>query len=548
MAGAVTTIDSVWRAAAGGPITDSLLEWPPDVFAVTEVILEHAEAYRFVVSPPAGEQWPPPHIADWADAVVAAAAAWTVAAQDGSQPPDLVAGAWATVRDAAAAPLEAIAEGRDWRLCEALLTLHAVADEACAGMGASVEGSNGTGCALRGRGRELLARTGSMARVGLPGLRVLPKVRTPAGGISLRSLARYACVRGPGVGAEWHKVPAQRRGLDPRRQPANILLLPWPLRVRDSDFRPLEASAQRAEREPFGFFEFAPTERFDLDLVDRVLTAALDEVDVVDMVVLPESAVPDHALDGLEAVLARHRVGALVAGVQDTAHAADERPGNWVHLGVLLGGHWWHYRQNKHHRWSLDESQILQYHLGGTLHPSVRWWESMEVPRRSIQFLEFGGGITFVAVVCEDLARLDAVAELLRTVGPTLVVTVLLDGPQLASRWTARYASVLADDPGSAVLTLTSFGMVERSRPEGLPPSRVVALWKDPTRGIREIPLDAGAHGILLSACVDRAPRHSADGRWPTDDTTHLRDVGLHQVRAARAGSNRCEGRTTPNR
>ena len=404
-------------------------------------------------------------------------------------------------------------------------------------MGVSVEGATGAGCALRGRARELLARTGSLARVGLPGLRVLPKVLTPAGGISLRSLARYACVRGPGVGAQWNKVPAQRRGLDPRRQPANILLLPWPLRVRDSDFRPREASAQRAEREPFGFFEFVPTERFDLDLVDRVLTAALDEVDVVDMVVLPESVVPGDVIDELEAVLTRHRVGALVAGVQDTTHSAGELPGNFVHLGVQLGGQWWHYRQNKHHRWSLDEGQILQYHLGGTLHPSLRWWETMAVPRRSIQFLEFGGGITFVAVVCEDLARLDAVAELLRTVGPTLVVTVLLDGPQLASRWTARYASVLADDPGSAVLTLTSFGMVERSRPEGIAASRVVALWKDPTRGIREIPLEAGAHGILLSACVDRAARHSADGRWPTDDTTHLRDVGVHQVRAAAAAA-----------
>jgi hypothetical protein len=34
---------------------------------------------------------------------------------------------------------------------------------------------------------------------------------------------------------------------------------------------------------------------------------------------------------------------------------------------------------------------------------------------------------------------------------------------------------------GSAVLTLTSLGMVERSRPPGVAPSRVVALWKDPT-------------------------------------------------------------------
>ncbi len=159
-----------------------------------------------------------------------------------------------------------------------------------------------------------------------------------------------------------------------------------------------------------------------------------------------------------------------MAGVQDTATPGGRAcPATGCTSASPLGGRWWHYRQNKHHRWSLDESQILQYHLGGDARiPALRWWESMEVPRRSIQFLEFGGGITFVAVVCEDLARLDAVAELLRTVGPTLVVTVLLDGPQLASRWTARYASVLADDPGSAVLTLTSFGMVERSRPGGL--------------------------------------------------------------------------------
>jgi hypothetical protein len=157
----------------------------------------------------------------------------------------------------------------------------------------------------------------------------------------------------------------------------------------------------------------------------------------------------------------------------------------------------------------------------------------MEVPRRSIQFLELGGGLTIVAVVCEDLARLDAVADLLRCVGPTLVLTVLLDGPQLTSRWTARYASVLADDPGSAVLTLTSLGMVERSRPPGAAASRVVALWKDPTRGVHEIAVDPGAEAILLSTSVARAARHSADGRWPADDTTQLRDVGVFQLRAS---------------
>ena len=124
---------------------------------------------------------------------------------------------------------------------------------------------------------------------------------------------------------------------------------------------------------------------------------------------------PIDAIDDLEGVLARHGVGALIAGVRDGVPPPGRLPGNWVHIGVFLSGRWWHYRQNKHHRWSLDESQILQYHLGAALHPGLRWWEAMEVPRRSIQFIEFGGGITVVALVCEDLARLDAVADLLRT-------------------------------------------------------------------------------------------------------------------------------------
>src|SRR5215471_11675502 len=123
---------------------------------------------------------------------------------------------------------------------------------------------------------------------------------------------------------------------------------------------------------------------------------------------------------------------------------------------------WFHIRQNKHHRWSLDEAQITQYHLGGVLHPHARWWEAMEVPRRTMQFVELAE-LTQASLVCEDLAQNDDIAQLIRSVGPTVVICGLLDGPQLTSRWAARYASVLADDPGSAVLTLASLGMVQRS-------------------------------------------------------------------------------------
>jgi len=139
--------------------------------------------------------------------------------------------------------------------------------------------------------------------------------------------------------------------------------------------------------------------------------------------------------------------------------------------------------------------------------------------------------------VCEDLAQIDDVAELIRSVGPTVVITPLLDGPQLGSRWSARYASVLADDPGSTILTLTSFGMVQRSRPHARDVAPVVALCKDPVRGTREIRLEPGAQGILLTLCGDYTTRRSIDGRRPVDNVTHYFDVAIHQVRATSAGS-----------
>src|SRR5262249_10563230 len=153
-------------------------------------------------------------------------------------------------------------------------------------------------------------------------------------------------------------------------------------------------------------------------------------------------------------------------------------------------------------------------------------------PRRAIEFVEVAE-LTLVSLVCEDLAQHDDIAELVRSVGPTIVFAVLLDGPQLMSRWTARYASVLADDPGSAVLILTSCGVGPRSRPPRRDLSPIVALSRDPARGFREIPLEAGAQAVVLTVCMARTTRRSADGRRPVDNGTHAFDVAVHQVRAS---------------
>jgi hypothetical protein len=338
-------------------------------------------------------------------------------------------------------------------------------------------------------------------------------------------------------------MPARHAGTDMRSEYANLLLLPWPLEVKASDFRPLDDSVRRPDKEPFAFFEFAPARGIDFELLDRVLLSAREEAGSVDVVVLPECAVDESEIDELEALLQQHGVVSLVAGVRRSSGQSESGPGNWLHMsfnprlekGATPSAQrppWFRIRQNKHHRWSLDESQIYQYHLGGVLHPSIRWWESMDVPRRAIEFVEVAE-LTLVSLVCEDLAQHEDIFELVRSVGPTVVFAVLLDGPQLTSRWAARYASVLADDPGSTVLTLTSFGMVQRSRPPRRDVSPIVALLRDPARGFREIPLEDGAQGIVLTVCMGRTTRRSADGRRPVDNGTHAFDVAVHQIRAS---------------
>jgi hypothetical protein len=528
------TLASAWQEVTGTTIGDELLQWPPDLLAMTEVILERSEAYRFALSPPAGAHWPPASFPGWPDAITDAARQWTARAENRDVAiPGLLAQEWTALRTRAGAPLSDLAEAQDWRLCEALLTLHAIADEACAGLGVALYAAGADGVRYRARARELLARTGSLARIPARLIRVLPRAGTPASGSSARVLSRDATVQVPGVEARWHKAPARGLTTRPYARKVNYLLLPWPLRIRESDFRPVAGPLQRLANDPFGFFEFTPSERLDLDLADRTLAAARDQAGTIDVVILPESAVEHSEIDGLETLLARHEVTALITGVREHPAQPGRFPRNWVHIGVSVGRQWAHIRQSKHHRWSLDDAQIRQYHLGGALHPNIRWWEAMEVPRRSVQFVELGGGITLTSLVCEDLAQTDEVASVIRAVGPTIVVTPLLDGPQLSSRWAARYAGVLADDPGSAVLTLTSLGMTQRSRPPGYDPSPVVALWKSPGQDVREIPLDRGAHGILLSATAGPAVRRSFDGRRPGHDGSQFSGVSAHQIRAS---------------
>jgi hypothetical protein len=65
----------------------------------------------------------------------------------------------------------------------------------------------------------------------------------------------------------------------------------------------------------------------------------------------------------------------------------------------------------------------------------------------------------------------------------------------------------------------------------------VVALWKGPGQETREIPLEGGAQGVLLSASAAPTARRSYDGHRPVENGSEFFDVRIRQVRASSTGS-----------
>lgn len=148
--------------------------------------------------------------------------------------------------------------------------------------------------------------------------------------------------------------------------------------------------------------------------------------------------------------------------------------------------------------------------------------------------------LVLCVLICEDLARPDPVANLVRAVGPNLVIALLMDGPQTRERWAARYATVLADDPGCSVLSFTSLGMSQISRPTAGPSrSRVVAMWKDAFGTATEIEVPTGFDAIALSLSTRYCQEYTSDGRGDEGAAAYPVLSGVHPISAPNAKKER---------
>lgn len=521
-----TTIASYFEAFSSTHSWPELCAWPPDVFAFTNLVLDHTEAYRFAVSPPAGSTWPP--VPGWDGLVTEVAEEWRqIAVRSGESIPDAVATLWDVILDNLDTPLASLRGGAAPRLLEAILTLHATSDETCRGLVWSPDSSPGR--AFERRAWNLLAEHGSLSNIDPARVRILPKLHSASKGITIRSFSRYLALTYESVDVHWRRIELLG-DMRLKRRDFNILLAPWPLTIEAKAFTFLNGPLENMDPQTFGFFRYDPTSPLDTEALTRLVEEAKDTASRIDALVLPEGAVEAGEVTAVEDLMAEQGVISLMIGVREPP--TDTALGrNYVHVAVHTKNGWERYEQPKHHRWCLDGDQIRQYHLSRALDPSKSWWEAIELPARALGVIDVGGGAITAPLVCEDLARMDEVADLLRRIGPSLVVALLLDGPQLPQRWPCRYASVLADEPGSAVLTLSSLGMVTRCRPAGKSRSRIIALWSDPTSGQHQIELAKGCHGVLITASMEPTTVWTADGRRHYENTPTITLGDIHQLK-----------------
>lgn len=419
---------------------------------------------------------------------------------------------------------------------------------------------------------DLLQQLGTLATFDPFQCRVLPKRHTPKVGITLRSMSSNLAFHRSSVDVKW-KVPDDNiltnRLMQPENKIFSVLLLPWPDRVSATDFKAVARNARLGMPDEFGLFRYTPPRPSDAVFeaeLRATLASAQQETPEIDIVVLPECALDEDQIPLFERIIGdeKFNVSAYVAGVRGLGKNPDDdvfidnmvyfkmgdakkrgarrtiyHPGEEIEDDSLgrTGEHLsCHGRrdeestQYKHHRWKIDKYQIQNYNLGHALSPYKHWWESIKIRRRKVTFINVGNELTLCPLICEDLSRQDPIADLIRTVGPSLVITILMDGPQKKERWSARYASVLSEDPGCAVITLTSAGMVDRwTHPSG-PAPRAVALWNDGQGSEREILLEKGASGILLSLSIASEREISADGREEGYPTNRIILGGIHQV------------------
>lgn len=397
-------------------------------------------------------------------------------------------------------------------------------------------------------------------------VRVLPKGRTTDVGCTMRTLSHNLTMLRPHghPNVYWHQQLWSSRS--DRHDDLSVLLIPFPYEIPEGCFKgdvhngPADMkwgrfrveqkwlSPKKDKMGRDGHWSDRSARRSFVDFVNELLAQAKGDVHGV---VLPEYSLDWATYDEL----VRHlrdkwpTIEFLIAGVSEDC---NRRKGNQVVFTVM------HaeldkriaetHSRKKHHRWRVDDSQIRTYGLQGDLSTDCVWWEYLEIADRVLHIDVFRSQSAFTAVICEDLARADPVVSEIRSLGPNLIFALLMDGPQLKGRWPGMYATNLADDPGSSVLTLTSFALIKRSNVTRGGDKRTIALWRNrptnvPSRADKdfvELDLAEDAQALVINLRSADAVDVTIDGRQDRNTTAwqfeSSRQVAIAQDQIDRRG------------
>ena len=486
----------------------SLPKWPPDLFALCGSLLLNSGAYRHTMS-----SWPPS--TSWETKVAKIGQRWRDRWNTGKVAPVEVRSLWKRIV-ALGEHTELTEISKNRELCLTLVELCAIADETSFSLGIPPS-TRDEFDRFYIHAAELLTNAEHGAtlceNIHPSKARVLPKMHTPQSGLTFRSFSLHlALCLSNEMRPEWVTVPSNQD-----KHKLNLLLIPWPYVVEKSWFR--RVRGEIAMPPGYGFFEYAPERgKESIEVITAtLLDRARKRYGRIDGVVFPELALTMQQYYQVRKIVLS-KSAFLVAGVAAAGKTSHGAKSNCVHFDIPLPNeyHMVALRQAKHHRWRLDKSQVNCYGLKERLRLRSFLWEHIQIEDRLLYFVTLRPWLTVTVLICEDLARPDPVGDLVRAVGPNLVISLLLDGPQLSSRWSARYAAGLSDDPGSSVLTLTSTGMVKLSCPLGKKDGghRVVALWRNGGGGeAKQIRLPESKRGVVLEVNVKERREYTADGR-----------------------------------
>ncbi|MFN1616832.1 hypothetical protein [Vibrio rotiferianus] len=339
------------------------------------------------------------------------------------------------------------------------------------------------------------------------------KSSVPQTGLTMNNVTHNLTVIKPTVKPHIVSNRAKSHGFN--KSSYNILFLPWPQTVSSSSFKIAKNDPEMDMNGYFGFFDYKPKKSIDTKLFLAALKQGINRAGQIDLIVLPECAMSNQTFEeicnDLSHIFKEH-APSLLSGVY-----GEEPDGYGINSAKLAFvnelGTYQIEEQRKHHRWFLDQSQIRNYNLANALDPGRKWWEKIKIGRRRLLTVHSNKQVTLCPLICEDLARQEPVAQAVRSVGANLVVSLLLDGPQLSFRWSGKYAAVLSDDPGSSVLSVTALGMTQRATGLGHDPSSDVALWSEPGKSATTLNLKDDHDGLVLELTISPEQQWTIDGR-----------------------------------